>query len=298
MPKSDAYYAILLLRAIRDGHVSSWKTLEGFQREHGLQFVDWGSAAYGQRPSVVQLLMRLQRAALIDIVGVDLERDIWVRRDSFSRPPRRDVVVYDAGTGRATAPKTRQLKVGIAPTWQGVQSALGVSLASLAALQMPRAMIVAPTDLPEPRQAHVAPDVFVIMPFRAELNPVYEDHIRRVCAQRALSVERADDFFTTHAVMADVWTSIQQAKVLIADCTDRNPNVFYEIGLAHALGRPVILVSQSAKDIPFDLGHLRYIEYAFTPRGMEELEAKLAATIDGLLGEQGAATAHGRGLRS
>jgi hypothetical protein len=56
----------------------------------------------------------------------------------------------------------------------------------------------------------------------------------------SLSVGRADDIFTVNSVLADVWTAIKGAKAIVADCTSRNPNVFYEIGLAHVLDKKVV----------------------------------------------------------
>ena len=49
--------------------------------------------------------------------------------------------------------------------------------------------------------------------------------------------------------------------MLVAELTSRNPNVFYELGLAHALGKPVVLVSSNEQDVPFDLNHIRVIYY-------------------------------------
>ena len=66
-----------------------------------------------------------------------------------------------------------------------------------------------------------------------------------------------------------------KTRVLIADCTERNPNVFYEIGIAHTLGKQVILIARSDDDIPFDLRPIRYINYKYTPRGMSEFEGNL-----------------------
>jgi hypothetical protein len=63
--------------------------------------------------------------------------------------------------------------------------------------------------------------------------------------------------------------------VVICDCTDRNPNVFYEIGIAHALAREVILITQAKADIPFDLRHLRFLEYLNNGEGLAALRARL-----------------------
>jgi len=123
------------------------------------------------------------------------------------------------------------------------------------------------------------PDVFVLMPFAGEFQPLYLDHIIPVCERSGMSVGRADDFFHTTAVISDIWSAIHGAKVILADCTTKNPNVFYEIGIAHTLGKDTILLTQTMDDIPFDLRHLRVIVYNFTPRGARDLESKLEATI-------------------
>jgi hypothetical protein len=113
--------------------------------------------------------------------------------------------------------------------------------------------------------------------------PVYEDHIKPTCASLGLTVRRADDFFTADAIVEDIWKAIVSARLIVADCTDRNPNVFYEIGLAHTIGKPTILLTQRAEDIPFDLRHLRYITYQLTPRGMKEFETKFKQTVQTVL---------------
>ena len=130
-----------------------------------------------------------------------------------------------------------------------------------------------------PRRSNHWPDVFVLMPFSEELQPIYHDHVKKVATDLDLRISRADNFFGTGPVMKDVWSAIHAARVVIADCTGRNPNVFYEIGLAHAIGRRTILVSQSMDDIPFDLRHLRVIVYKYTPPGMIEFEHALSQTI-------------------
>src|SRR5579863_495766 len=70
--------------------------------------------------------------------------------------------------------------------------------------------------------------------------------------------------FGTGKVMDQVFTGISAAKVLVAELTMRNPNVFYELGLAHALKKPVVLVSSNEDDVPFDLKHIRVIYYDVT----------------------------------
>jgi hypothetical protein len=85
--------------------------------------------------------------------------------------------------------------------------------------------------------------------------------------------------------MRDVWWSICQSKAVVADCTDKNPNVFYEIGLAHTIGKPVVLITQREADIPFDLRQIRYVAYDSSLDGIERLADSLRATLAPLLAE-------------
>ncbi len=122
-------------------------------------------------------------------------------------------------------------------------------------------------------------DLFVLMPFTLSLKPVYDDHIKKVGKILNLSIARADDFFSQNSIVYEVWSAITQASILIADCTGKNPNVFYEIGIAHTMGKPVILITQNQDDVPFDLRHIRYIQYEYTPSGMIKFENMLTTTI-------------------
>ena len=122
------------------------------------------------------------------------------------------------------------------------------------------------------------PDVFVVMPFAAEMDPVFA-RIKSVGEGLGLKVERGDEAFTANVVMEDIWSSISFSRLVVADCTGRNSNVFYEIGLAHAIGKVTIPVSQTITDIPFDIGHRRVIVYEATSEGMDQFAEKLEATI-------------------
>jgi hypothetical protein len=121
--------------------------------------------------------------------------------------------------------------------------------------------------------------VFVAMPFTDSLKPIYTDHILKVAQDIGMSCKRGDDFFSSHSIMSDVWSAINHADICIVDCTGRNPNVFYELGIAHTLGRKTIMIAQSIADIPFDVRHLRTIIYQYTPVGMQQFETALLKTI-------------------
>ena len=124
---------------------------------------------------------------------------------------------------------------------------------------------------------------FVLMPFAGQFKPIYDDHIKPIVLKAGLQCERADDIRGTNLITWDIWERINRARFLIAELTDRNPNVFYELGLAHALSKDVILLTQSMEFVPFDLKILRCIPYEFTPRGTQSLEKALSATIECLM---------------
>lgn len=159
-----------------------------------------------------------------------------------------------------------------------VQKALGISLRDLSVVT-PNSVVAQPF-FGKPEISTDKPDIFVLMPFREDLKPVYEDHIKKISRKLKLKVARADDLFGTEAVMGDIWNAIAACRIVIADCTGKNANVFYEIGIAHTLGRPTILISQGIDDVPFDLRHVRCINYENTPRGMTKFNATLLATLE------------------
>ena len=126
-------------------------------------------------------------------------------------------------------------------------------------------------------------NIFVIMPFDTVLVPLFEDHLKAVANGLGYSISRGDDFFSKGSIMADVWSAIVCSRLAIADCTGRNPNVFYELGIAHALNKAVIMITQNIDDIPHDIRHLRAIKYEYSPEGMKILEESLKSAIEKIL---------------
>lgn len=117
-----------------------------------------------------------------------------------------------------------------------------------------------------------------MMPFDARFSGVYEA-IGRAAERANMRCDRVDGIWENHSVIQDVISLIDRSAVVVCDCTGRNPNVFYEIGIAHSLGKEVILITQSGDDIPFDLRHLRYLQYLNNGEGLSELESRLTARL-------------------
>ncbi|GFE79271.1 hypothetical protein GCM10011487_12710 [Steroidobacter agaridevorans] len=121
---------------------------------------------------------------------------------------------------------------------------------------------------------------FVIMPFGGWADGYYDAIYQPAIEAAGLRAHRADDLYRPSTIVNDIWAYTRKAKLLIADLTGKNPNVFYELGLAHALAKPAILVAESIDDIPFDLRALRVILYnKNAPSWGPILQAKIEAAI-------------------
>jgi hypothetical protein len=122
---------------------------------------------------------------------------------------------------------------------------------------------------------------FVVMPFAAPVGGYFQNIYEPAIQKAGLRAVRADaDIFGTGKIIDQIWSGINASKVLVAELTTRNPNVFYELGLAHALDKPVVLVSSNEEDVPFDLKHIRVIYYDVTdPFWGQKLIDKVAENI-------------------
>lgn len=117
--------------------------------------------------------------------------------------------------------------------------------------------------------------VAVMMPFSPAFSAVYES-LRTGVEAAGMHCLRADDIWERDHILDDVLSLIWRARVVIADLSGKNPNVFYEAGIAHTLGRDTILVAQTLDDIPFDLQGIRALKYLNNGEGRDELAEKIA----------------------
>jgi len=120
---------------------------------------------------------------------------------------------------------------------------------------------------------------FVLMPFDTKFKLVYSKGIKPAIRKAKLIPKRADNIFDIRPVVQDIWEYINKAQLIIADLTEKNPNVFYEVGLSHAVPKRLIILTQKKEDVPFDLQYLRWIPYKNTLSGRKELSNALYLTI-------------------
>jgi hypothetical protein len=135
----------------------------------------------------------------------------------------------------------------------------------------------------------VEPDlVAVMMPFSPEFKPVYEA-MKRACTANSLRCVRVDDMWQDSVIVQDIFSLIFRAQVVLVDFSRKNPNVMYETGIAHTLGKHVVPVAQAIDDVPFDMRHHRTLLYLANGEGLQQLERELAAKLKQFSGGAGGA---------
>ena len=148
------------------------------------------------------------------------------------------------------------------------------------------------TDKPSKRKITILPIVFqvpenttketdlvaVMMPFNAAFDSVHEG-IRRACSAAGYRCLRVDDIWEESTVIQDIFNLIFRSQVVVVDFTGKNPNVMYETGIAHTLGKHVVPIAQSSDDVPFDIAHHRFLKYLPNGEGIECMVNKLTEKL-------------------
>lgn len=116
---------------------------------------------------------------------------------------------------------------------------------------------------------------FVLMPFREDLKGVYTKAIQPACENAGFKALRADELVGPFNIHRDIIEYIFRSDIVIADLTDWNPNVFYEMGVAHAIDNKTIMIIEKGKNVPFDIHNYRCIAYHLTESGLSELTQHL-----------------------
>ena len=120
--------------------------------------------------------------------------------------------------------------------------------------------------------------VAVMMPFHSGLAPVYET-IKKSCTHVGFRALRADDIWENSTIIQDIFSLIYRSSIVLVDFTEKNPNVMYETGISHTLGKLVIPISQSIDDVPFDMRHHRVLQYYPNGEGLQNLAKSLAEKL-------------------
>lgn len=136
--------------------------------------------------------------------------------------------------------------------------------------------------MPDRKSTRPKPFVFVLIPFDKRFGDIYKFGIKGAANEVDAYCERLDDQIFTEGMLDRIFNQISKADVVVADMTGRNPNVFYEVGYAHALGKIVLLLTQNSDDIPFDLKHRQHTVYSGS---IDTLKSELVTKLQWAISE-------------
>lgn len=128
------------------------------------------------------------------------------------------------------------------------------------------------------------PRAFVVMQFAEPYDTFYREVIQKQAEAAGFDVVRIDEKAGPGVIFQDIQREIEQAEVVVAEITPANPNVFYELGYAHALGKPTILLAQRGAELPFDIRSFRVVFYNDTIGGKAEVERNLRKHLEAITG--------------
>lgn len=134
----------------------------------------------------------------------------------------------------------------------------------------------APDEQTDPRL------VSVMMPFDPNFAGMLEA-VRAASREAGLICQNANEVWDHDEIIQEIFALIYRSRVVVCDFTTQNPNVFYEAGIAHTLGKPVIPITQNIDALPFDLRHRRALLYSTDNGGLEELRQKIAARLNRII---------------
>ena len=140
----------------------------------------------------------------------------------------------------------------------------------------PESNIVVSPSFGPPQTASNEAQVLAIIPPSKTSEEHYTNAIKRVTYNLNIKCERAKDLFSNNSLLDKNWSALFHTQLCIADCTGRDPNIFYALGVAHTIGKKCILISQSLEDIPIDLRQSPVIIYDQSPEGIAQFEQTLS----------------------
>lgn len=194
----------------------------------------------------------LQHADMLDIADWELNRTHWAVKDV-------DLLPFLEASGLAPADAGQPAE------------ALGPALEDLPAAE---SFAVYPAVFRLPVEPMDATLVAIMMPFQPQFDGMLAA-VSEVCEEEGLVCKNASQIWDNEEIIQDIFSLIYRSKMVICDFSGQNANVFYEAGIAHTLGKPVIPMAQTVEDLPFDLRHHRAAVYVNNPAGLKALQETL-----------------------
>ena len=126
--------------------------------------------------------------------------------------------------------------------------------------------------------------VFVIMPFNDHMLDVFMLGVCSVTEKLGMVAKRADNIDHNGEILQQILAAIREYDIVIGDTSGSNPNVCYEIGFAHGLGRQCVLMCEKGNSLPFDLQGKNHLMYENILDLRVKLEKKLTEVREHAIG--------------
>lgn len=138
------------------------------------------------------------------------------------------------------------------------------------------------------RDFMLEPDLcFILMEFEPPYTDIFDTLIKPTVKAEGFRCVKSDDIYSTAPVIEDIWASINKASLVIAEISSNNPNVMYELGICHTIGKNVMMITQKPDQIPFNFRHMRCYPYTNDIPGSEELKRNISSVIRNIRGTSG-----------
>jgi hypothetical protein len=124
---------------------------------------------------------------------------------------------------------------------------------------------------------------FVVMEYGPPYDELYSEVIRPVCKELDLETIRADEVNVPGLVIEDIERDIRESKLIIADISPSNANVYYEVGYARGINKPIILVAEKGTKLPFDVMAFRTLFYENSIGGKGRFVERLKKSVEEIL---------------
>lgn len=288
--EQDTWSDLIAILEIVAGYSRWGKNVLNFITDKSLKTLDWSTFEV----EVAQLYRVLGAKVKQNVNLSGFEIDVYVEEETLSKQKLRTVIecklhkakvgnvlVNDFARKVATLKEAKLADKGIIVSHSGfskdaflVAEKTGLELLTIEDLkqlvsskkQIPMKSIEKKTMVflesgKELQKKPKPPDIFVIMPFSQEFDDVYYLGIHEVVTSLGYSCKRVDEVEFVGDVVSEIYELITNAKLIIAEVTVNNANVYYELGYAHALRKPVILLTNDIAAAPFDLRGQNHIVY-------------------------------------
>lgn len=120
---------------------------------------------------------------------------------------------------------------------------------------------------------------FVLLEFSCPYTDIYENLIKPTIEEEGFRCLKSDDIFSTNSVIEDIWANINKSALIVAEISSNNPNVLYELGICHTVGKNVMMITQYPEEIPFNFRHMRCYPYKNDISGSVELKRNIKSVL-------------------